>query len=157
MLKRLWVLLTVFLLFGCAGGRVIEKPQVSLAGLQIEKLGLDEQSFLVVLRVENPNSFPLSAEGVDFKLEIDGENFAGGSSHEPIALPSQGQALVKLGVNTHLLLFKKHMRSVIQADKSVEYRLSGRLNVAWLPGGVPFERTGKMPSLKSRMFGSREK
>lgn len=157
MLKRFGILLAVFLLFGCAGGHVIEKPQVSLAGLQIEKLGLNEQTFLIVLRIDNPNSFPLSADGADFKLEIEGDNFAGGASQEPIALPGRGQAQVKLRVNTRLQLFKKHMRSIIQADKPLEYRLSGRLNVSWLPAGIPFERSGQLPSLKSQMLGSRDK
>ncbi len=157
-MKWIGACLLGLLLSACAGvGSVVEKPRISLAGLDVEGMGLFEQRFAVVLRVSNPNDFSVTLDGVDFSLDLNGEHFASGMSREAVTLPRMGNATVKLRVTTRLDTLLKQARTLQSRDKPLGYQLTGKVYGAWIPGGIPFERKGELPALKKIIPGRGEK
>lgn len=149
MMRRWLVVIVGLLLSACTGvGGMVEKPRVSLAGVEIEGLGLLEQQFLVSLRISNPNDIAVAINGVDFSLNLNGEHFASGMSREEVTLPRLGETVVKLKVTTRLDRLWKQLRSLQSGDKPLGYQLTGRLYAPWIPGGVSFERKDELPALK---------
>lgn len=126
---------------------VPEKPKVALADIVLEDLGLFEQRFQLALRVSNPNDTDLTIDGLDFKLELNGKAFASGESREPVILPRKGDVLVKLKVKTHLAGILDQIKLLQTGEKPLSYRMFGRLNTPWVPGGIAFERKGELPKL----------
>lgn len=126
---------------------VPEKPKVALAGIVLEDLGLFEQRFQLALRVSNPNDTELTIDGLDFKLELNGEAFASGESREAVLLSRKGSALVKLKVKTRLTNILNQIKLLQTGEKPLSYRMVGRLYTPWVPGGVAFERKGELPRL----------
>lgn len=145
-MRRVLVFCCVLLLAGCAGLGELKKPQVGLAGLALDEIGLFEQRFLVMLRVTNPNDDSVTIDGVEFKLELNDQHFANGVGKERITLPRMGDALVKLSVTTNLGSLWKQVRA-LQGGKPIGYRMTGKLYAPWLPGGIPFDRKGELPGL----------
>ena len=71
----------MILLAGCAGiSGLSQKPEVSLAGLELAELKLFEQRFKMKLRIQNPNDVELKINGLTFDVDINGLPFAKGLS-----------------------------------------------------------------------------
>ncbi len=146
-MKKVLTIATLALLSACTGIPThFEKPQVNLAGLQIAELGLVEQKFIISLRVTNPNDISLPIDGLNLKLDVNGQPFATGVSNEKVTLPKLGDAVVKINVTTNLSSIWKQIKT-LQKDKPLVYAISGKLFVPLMPGGISFDRKGELPGL----------
>lgn len=146
-MRRFLFLCSALLLAACTGLSTLEKPQVALAGLELDEFGLFEQRFQVTLRVTNPNERSVSVDGVEFNLELNGEHFASGVGSDKVTLPGLGEALVKLKVTTQLSNLWKQIRALQSLNKPLAYRITGKLHAPWVPGDIPFDRKGELPAL----------
>lgn len=146
-MRRFFMLCSALILTGCVGIGQLEKPQVSLAGLELDKFGLFEQHFWVMLRVANPNERALAVDGVEFNLDFNGEYFASGVGHDKVTLPGLGEALVRLKVTTNLSSLWKQIRALQSLNKPLVYHMTGKLYAPWVPGGIAFDRKGELPAL----------
>jgi len=146
-MKKILTIAILVLLSACTGiPSHFEKPQVNLAGLQVAELGLLEQKFIVSLRVTNPNDISVPIDGLNLKLDVNGQPFATGVSNEKVTLPKLGETVVKMHITTNLSSIWKQIKT-LQKDKPLAYAVSGKLFVPLVPGGVSFNRKGELPGL----------
>lgn len=143
----LWLM--VFLLSACAGlAGLSQKPEISLAGLDLVEIGLFEQRFALRLRVQNPNDVDLPIAGLSFDVELNGQHFARGLSNKPVTIPRMGEAVLEVTATSNLGSVLKQMRELQKGGRDrVDYRISGRISLEGFesPGGFPFERKGDLP------------
>ncbi len=145
------LLATLALLTACSTHTgPFQKPQVNLAGVRLEELGLLEQRFELQLRVSNPNSFSIPLEGLQTKVELNGKPFAEGLSNEKVTLKALSDTVVKVRVTTNLASTLKTLNRLLAGNEPLRYRASGTLYLPLVPGGVPFDRTGEVPLLDAR-------
>ncbi|WP_051304890.1 LEA type 2 family protein [Chitinilyticum litopenaei] len=144
-LRTLLVVLSAFLLGACSTTTgPLQKPQVNIAGLSLEELGLFEQRFELRLRISNPNSFALPMEGLKAQLEINGQPFAEGLSNEKVSLRGLADTEVKVRVTTNLGSALKTLNKLLASRTPLQYRTAGTLYLPLVPGGLPFERKGEL-------------
>lgn len=141
MRHTLWLL--VFLLSACAGlAGLSQKPEISLAGLDLVELGLFEQRFAMKLRIRNPNDVELRISGVDFDVELNGQHFARGLSDRPVMVPRMGEAVLEVSATSSLGSVLRQVRELQKGGRErIDYRLNGRIVLEGI-GGIPFERKG---------------
>ncbi len=141
------ILTGVILLPGCALLRdVLEPPAVALESLQITQASLQEQRYLVRLRVSNPNPVALPVNTFTYALQLEGAAFAQGESRQSFTVPAEGEAFVELLVSTNLLQTLQQLGDWLrQGPQALNYGLRGELVLdnALLPR-VPFERQGEI-------------
>lgn len=121
----------VLLLAGCASLAGKDPLQVAVAGIepmQEEGEGL-ELRLLVRLRVQNPNSTPVSYDGAYVKVEVQGKTFATGVSDAGGTLPGFSEAIVEVPVTVSML---RMVRQVIGMKDdapagALRYSMSGKL------------------------------
>ncbi|WP_051305413.1 LEA type 2 family protein [Desulfogranum mediterraneum] len=147
------LLLLVLLFGGCAGlGRLAEQPRITIADIQVEEVRGMETSFLVQLRVMNPNKIGLDVESVDCELHIDGRKFASGISGSRQEIPAYGTALVPVRVYASMFEMISSVVGLIQANSStttlqpLSYLLTGnvRLGNSGFSKKIPFESSGEL-------------
>lgn len=143
MRRALW--LVVFLLGACSTlGGFSQKPEVSLAGLELVELGFFEQRFVIKLRIQNPNDVDLPINGLVFDVELNGLSFAKGLSDKAVIIPRMGEALLEVTATSNLGSVLKQMRELQKGGHDgVDYRMSGRLALEGI-GSIPFERRGDL-------------
>ncbi len=140
---RRWIVMLSLLLAACTGGlgNAPTYPlEVQIADLHFAEPGLLEQSIGLDLRFTNPNPEPISASGLRFSLELDGEDFGTGASNAAIEIPRLGEAIVPvtLRVQTGELINR-----VLGFDgNNIAYRLTGDLFPA---GGLTGLTGGTLP------------
>ena len=129
------------LLSGCAGR--LQKPEVSLAGVELVGFGLVEQRLLLKLRISNPNDVDLPVKALSFDLDLDGQPFAKGASEQPVIVARQADALLEVKVVSRLGELLKQLRAARRNGK-LGYRVYGRVEVEG-SGSVAFDRSGDVP------------
>jgi LEA14-like dessication related protein len=128
---------------GCATLAGKDPLQVAVAGiepLQEKGEGL-ELRLLVKLRVQNPNSAPISYDGAYVKLEVQDRTFATGVSDANGSVAGFSETVVEVPVTVSML---RMVRQVIgmRGDASAEqirYEMSGKL------GSHRFSADGEFP------------
>ena len=146
-------MLLLLVLAGCAGFSSLEKPQVTLADIQIQEVKTLETAFLVQLRVMNPNTTPLEIEGLSCDVELDGRKFASGLQGGQGTIPAYGSVLVPMEVYASVLDMFTSVLGVLQnqnepgtVGRPISYRLKGKVRVS--SGGfshnLPFASEGEI-------------
>lgn len=126
------------LLAGCAGtGALVSAPHVDLTSVEMEKLGLTSQTFLLGFAVDNPNAFPLPVKAVNYRVMFDDERFAGGEARAGFTVPAYGNDQFQLSVELDLLSSAGQITSLLRGGmpEHVNYRVEGSLTV-----DIPFAK-----------------
>ncbi|MDD5757521.1 MAG: LEA type 2 family protein [Desulfobulbaceae bacterium] len=137
--------LAALFLSGCGAMGVKERPQVSLANVGLESIGLFEQRLALSLRVQNPNGSDMEIRGLSCTLDINGQRFAQGGSSKPVTVPAYGDMLMKVNANAGTGSVLRQIQSLaVGGREAIDYRLQGRADVNGL-GLVPFDQVGDIP------------
>jgi LEA14-like dessication related protein len=141
------ILLCALLLCGCAGLRPYEEtPRVSLVSIQPLEMQMLEQRFALQLRIMNPNDVEIPVSGLSYALEINQREFAYGVSQQAVNIPPYGEALLQVEVVSNLLNVMRQLQQMGDAtgDGGLQYRLHGKIGLAGLRSGMPFDYAGKL-------------
>lgn len=151
-MKRVGVLLLLVALVGACAAFRPQPLEVSLQSLRPLEVGLSEQRFMLLLRVDNPNSRDLVVTGLDYQAEIAGRPFARGVSSRRLVLAAQGETLVELPASTRLSQLVDGLLGGVDAllfgkggGRELDYRIFGTVTVEGF-GPLPFERVGRLDS-----------
>jgi LEA14-like dessication related protein len=146
-------LLVVLNLFSYAGCSLLttdynnlKEVKVTLTGLNVKDLNPLKPSFLVRLRLDNPNDVDISMDGADVALSLDGQPVADGLSRSPLTLKKLGSSEVDMEVYVNTLNAIQQFL-LIQSKPALDYRVSGHLHLLnWLGslGQLPFDFSGSM-------------
>ena len=139
------IALVLALLLAGACAQTVQRPKldVSIAELGAAKIAVLEQTYVLKLRVQNPNPIDISTDGVSFSIEINGKPFARGVSNESVTIPRLGEAMVAVQAVSDLSGLIQQMRGIEGAATSgLRYRLTGRFFSGDTP--FPFDYSGSI-------------
>ncbi|KGD64541.1 hypothetical protein Y5S_02296 [Alcanivorax nanhaiticus] len=140
-----WLLATLFLLAGCQTLGSLEAPEVSVSGINLNKVSLFEQEWGLTLRARNPNDRELTLKSMDYEIYVNGERFGRGLTAESVTLPAMGDATVKTTITTSLLESLQKLQQIQQQPgEPLTYRLVGKARVAGVPIPLSFDKEGEM-------------
>jgi LEA14-like dessication related protein len=135
------------LLGGCVLTPKFTPPRLSIVNVQLEGGDLWEQRLRVRLHVENPNNRPLPVKGLEYTLEVGGQQLARGASAASFVVPAMGESEFDTNVTTNLAgaLLKLLGRGPDALGQSVEYHLTGKVSLsAGLLRSIPFDERGSV-------------
>ena len=124
----------------------LEPPRVSLAGLELEEIGLFEQRYRLRLRIQNPNDVELPIAGMAFSLYLNDEEFASGLSDRQTTVPPFGEALIEARVTSSLTGVIEQLQRLSRAEaaQTFSYRLAGHARLLHRATRYPFEYRGEI-------------
>ena len=137
--------LAAALLSACTLAPKLEAPKLSIAGVQVVSSELWVQHLKVRMHVHNPNDRELPVKGLEYTLEIAGEQFASGESAASFVVPARGDAEFDTHVTANLAgaVLKLLARGPDSRGEEVPYRLSGKVSLAsGLWRSLPFDAHG---------------
>ena len=147
--------ISLWALSACSSlGSRIEPPTITLAGIEPLNMTLFEQTYMLKLRVQNPNDFDLPLEAMNYVLELNGSKFANGVSRKPVTIPAYDSAIIETEVISSLVsLFGQIQDFALKGTGNMQYRLLGDVNVGNWDTRIPFEYDGVVnlnPTSRSR-------
>jgi LEA14-like dessication related protein len=134
------------LLAGCAGFPYgnIEPPRAFLSDIRLVSVGVFEQRYSIDLRLQNPNDVELPVTGMDYRLRINGEEFASGVSNRSWRLPPYGEQLVTVELVSSTERVLEQFRRIEKRGSAVDYALSGGIALGRNGPKLPFESRGTL-------------
>jgi len=148
------ILLPLLLISGCAQLGQLTKPwaspEVSVAGFRPGDFTPDRQTFIVSLKVKNPNDRILPIKGATYALAVEGHEIANGGGDLNRQIPAFGEEVLDVEVNTELFELVRKVPQLALTGGKWDYRISGILKLAggYLP--VPFNYGGKLKAADLR-------
>jgi len=138
--------IAITLVAACAGvAPRPEPPSVTLSGLALEEFGLVEQRYRLRLRIQNPNAFELPISGVAFSLDLNGVEFAHGTSSKIQPIPAFGERLVDIPVTGSLMGILRQLQILGGGGlERITYRLAGKIVLTRHAIEMPFDYSGSI-------------
>ena len=128
--------------------RNLKEPKVSLAGLSVKDLNPLQPSFLVRLKLDNPNDLDVSLDGADVALTLNGQPVAAGISRSPLTLKKLASSEMDLEVTANTLNAAQQFL-LLQSKPTMDYEITGHLQLKdWMSalGRLPFSFQGNLDS-----------
>ncbi len=141
---NLLLLLTLGLAACASMGSGLEPPEVSLVDLAALPSEGFEQRFAITVRVVNPNAVPLSGDGIDIRLDVNGQRLGRALSSEGFEIPRLGEEVLTLVATTNLLDVFRQAMALPAAGGRFDYVLDGRILLADSLGWLRFSRKGSL-------------
>jgi LEA14-like dessication related protein len=143
--RRASALLVAMVLAACALAPKLEPPGLSIVGVQIVSGDLFTQRLRLRVHVQNPNDRELPVKGLQYSIEVEGQQFASGESAASFDVPALGEAEFDMNVTTNLTgaLLKLAARGSNGPGQEVRYRLVGKVSLSrGLFRTIPFDEHG---------------
>jgi LEA14-like dessication related protein len=144
MARQALLITAVALLGACAVTPKLETPHLAVTDVTILNNDLWAQKLRVRVQVDNPNNIALPVRGLEYTIEVEGQQFATGASAASFLVPARGQAEFDMNVTANLAgtLIRLLVRNQ-QGQQSVAYRLTGKLSLSeGFLRSIPFEEHG---------------
>ena len=125
-------------------GCVRYKPvDVFVIGLTPAEGSSLEQRIKVDLRIQNPNDQPITAQGMQIRLDVNGARLARGVSDATFTIPRYGEATTSVVATTTVFDLAKQL-IVMQGTQSFRYVLEGDVYVEGFGRSVSFHNEGEI-------------
>jgi hypothetical protein len=119
-----------------------ETPEVALLGLQPKELGLARQSFLVTLRIRNPNDRTLPIKAMTYRLYLEGSELVNGSSELDRQIPAFGEETVQVEVNGSLFGLLSRLPALALKNDNLEWAVAGTVTILGGLLSLPYRYSG---------------
>ncbi|MEM9175752.1 MAG: LEA type 2 family protein [Myxococcota bacterium] len=138
----------LLLVLGCASmGTRLEPPDVALIGIEaLPSEGNLEQRLRLRVRVTNPNDVPLVFDGIDLRLDLNGQRLGRALGNERHTIPRLDDGIVDLVATTSLFSILRQIVALPE-QQSIDYAIQGRIFLADSPGWLRVEREGQLADL----------
>ena len=118
-------------LAGCAGlTKPWTAPDVMVTSLKPQQVGLDQQTFLVGLRIHNPNDRMLPIKAMSYRLSLEGDEIASGSGKLERQIPAFGEESAEVSVSGSAAQLVTRLPILMLQSRPLDYQIAGTVTVA---------------------------
>lgn len=133
---------------------LLKLPKIADISLKLSKLSLTTADLELKLLVDNPNSFAMALNKLNYNFVINGQSWAKGVSGDRIQVNKKDKSSVSIPVSLNFLQVGKTLyQALANKDQTFNYNLTGDLDFNTsvpLLGQVnlPIDRTGQLKILR---------
>jgi LEA14-like dessication related protein len=118
-------------------------PRFGVDGLSVRSVSFDSISLGVLLRVTNPNGFPMPPGALDTAVAVGGKNVARTDGAKLQAVPGGASTTIEIPVRVDLAAAGRVASDLVQGG-DVDVHLQGKADVAGLP--LPVDVRARVPA-----------
>ena len=136
------ILALIMPFIGCSSNGVkglVERPKVSIEKVKMGKLTLSGGSANFLLKIENPNHFPIPLSGFDYGLRLNGVEVANGNREQKTTIQAGESKLVDIPIIFSFSNMISLLPNLIN-NRNLKYDLAGSIHFPWF--NLPFSRSG---------------
>jgi LEA14-like dessication related protein len=138
----------VLSLGSCAITSDFKPPRLTLVSVNLVSGDVFSQQFRMRLHVENPNNVELPVKSIEYKLFLQGDNFAEGTSSQPFVVPAHGEAEFESQLSTNFVSSIVRLLGTLNDSKDgqVQYSFVGKVHLSkGMVRNIPFNESGTAP------------
>jgi len=125
----------------------VREPTFTITSIKILQADLINTHFKLSLRIDNPNTFPITLSSFRYELYGDGNFWTDGEEKNLAVVPAEGFAQASINVKMNFIGMKRRLLDDIVAMREVRYRVAGSMelgtDIPGLPGfQINFDNSG---------------
>ena len=120
----------VLALAGCARNKTqqVAYVDVSISELSFGQTSVLEQTWNLTLRIQNPNNYDIPADGMKYRIDVNGKPFARGVNNQSVMVPRLGEAMIQVQAISDLPSVIQQIGDLRRLGQSgIDYYMTGRL------------------------------
>ncbi|GAX61007.1 hypothetical protein SCALIN_C17_0040 [Candidatus Scalindua japonica] len=155
-IKKLILPLLLAVFAGCASTiKLSEPPYITLSNINMLNVGVFEQRYRILIRIQNPNDVVIPIKGMSYRIFINEKSFARGVSNKPVNIPEFGEEVIEIVAASDLTnILRQFQELMTGGTKKVSYRLTGKAKLANRMRKLPFEYKGELDLNLDKKDGS---
>jgi LEA14-like dessication related protein len=128
---------------------LIKIPNIGVQSLRVERLNLTGADLALRIKLDNPNSFSLLLNQLNYGLEINGSQWLDGASNLSQSVGAKNESILTLPISLNFLQIGQSAAQLLRGESVVNYRFHGSANVGTsLPligkTTLPFDQFGEI-------------
>ena len=142
--RNIWFLLLLFAFSSCLGW-FLEKPHFTLTEIEVTHLSPHEVHFLFGIQVQNPNSFDLKIQSMEYMIYLNDRKSAEGRMDQEVKINKFSSTLVQIPLQANLLSFGNLLGAVL-TNQNLRYKIDAAVVVKAGLGRatIPFSKSGEI-------------
>ena len=112
----------------------VKEPTFTITEIKILQADLINTRFKLNLRIDNPNTFPITLTSFRYELHGDGRFWTDGAEKNLAVVPAKGFAETSINAEMNFIGMKRRLLDDIIAMREVRYRVTGSME---LETGIP--------------------
>lgn len=105
-------------------------PDISIKSLAVKRLTLNQAEVLLQLGVENPNSFSLMLQQLDYHLKLNGAVIGKGLVSQPVDIRQGGSGVVSIPLSIDFAQAGRELYSALLGLSDIRYELNGSIQAS---------------------------
>lgn len=144
--KLILTFLLAVVFAGCSSTmKLSEPPYITLSNINLLNMGVFEQRYRIMMRIQNPNDVVIPIKGMSYRIFINEKDFARGVSNKSVNIPEFGEEVIEIVAASDLTSILKQFQELMAGGtKRVSYRLTGKAKLANRMRKLPFEYKGEL-------------
>lgn len=123
----------------------LEKPTVTVSGVELEPGEGISPNFLIKLHITNPNAVAIALQGIAYSVYIEEKPILAGVANQLPVIDGYGQADITLTARANLINGVRLLASLMnQPQPELNYRLQAKLDTGSLTGPIQVSETGQL-------------
>ncbi|WP_440811046.1 LEA type 2 family protein [Pseudomonas syringae] len=111
----------------------VQDPEVHLLKVEVIKARLTHQDFKLYFEVDNPNDSRLLVRGLNYKIMLNEEMLAEGTSSDWFFVDGDSRKTLLISVRTNLWQHARYIARLLKKpDQTIHYQLEGKLKTGIL-------------------------
>ncbi|MEP1140350.1 MAG: LEA type 2 family protein, partial [Balneola sp.] len=108
---------------------VVKPPKISASKLKVKNLSFTKADLELELSINNPNSFGISLNNLNYNVDINGLESISGTTSQKIDLSSKENNSISIPVSFNLIQLGRSAYQLLKNDDPLDYSLSGNTNL----------------------------
>jgi LEA14-like dessication related protein len=132
---------------------MVKVPVIGLKSIKMERLSFSGADFNLAINIDNPNSWGLTVNMLQYGLNINGSDWLSGQTQKKINLTGNENTVINLPFSISFLKIGTSFYNVVASGKGLNYRFTGTSELSSsleILGNMtlPFDLSGKVDLLK---------
>jgi len=108
---------------------------------------------MLEVKFENPNSFSMLLDQMNYAFQVNGKNWLSGNANQKVSAGQNGENIIQIPVSLDFLQMGSSLFQLISEGKNLNYNFSGNLDIKNSHPllnnlSLPFDENGKFDILK---------
>jgi LEA14-like dessication related protein len=128
---------------------VLRPPRLQVVSLRLNELSLSGASLDLDLELINRNSFRVFVESLEYRLQVDGRDWASGMRQERVRVPDNDSARLTIPVDLDFNALGRGVYQLILGGERLQYALEANIEVGTSlrelkQASLPFKLSGQL-------------
>jgi len=110
----------------------VKEPEFEIVSITILQAELINTKFEAVLKVDNPNGFPVTLSSINYELFGNGLLWAQGTEHNIMHIPANSSLETKFNFSMNFINMNRKLLDDVIAMRRVQYRFKGDARISAL-------------------------